>query len=163
MKRNRAALSKPQWVIFLVLCLFMGTVFTFGVQYWKAPIEKSEAIYAKATYTSHEVSGGRRRSDRILLYFSDYAQLDIEASCVNQTVKEKLARLPSDTEVELLIHPNTSMVLELQAEDEKILEFQETQEKLRIERNEFLILGLILYAGAVYAAVSLYHSRIQRI
>ena len=48
-RRKRLQLSTVDCVILIVLGLLIGTIFTFGMRYWNAPITQEQAIRVAAT------------------------------------------------------------------------------------------------------------------
>ena len=59
-KLFRKKMTLEQAILFLIVGLILGTVFTFGQQYWKAPIQRDEAISVQAEYQNQfgELSEG---------------------------------------------------------------------------------------------------------
>lgn len=138
---------------------FIGTVFTFGMHYWNAPVTREEARQITADYQSHELRYGRNTKGRktslneIVLHFSDFnGQLSIDSACVDSDLLTDLAHLPQGTAVNLLVHPNSDSVLSLCTVDAELLNFDEAVAGLSGEKTVFLFLGLFMYLGAAMGA-----------
>ena len=58
MKSKKAITTMDAWFL-LIAGLFLGTVFTFGMQYWNAPVARDDAIPATVVFSSYT----ERRSD----------------------------------------------------------------------------------------------------
>ena len=65
----------------LIAGLIMGTVFTFGMQYWNAPISQEEAICTTAVYTSYTEQLERGHVKEMIVRFED--QLTVRVSMRN--------------------------------------------------------------------------------
>lgn len=43
-KNGSKTVSRTQALLVVIVSLFMGTIFTFGMQYWNKPIERAEEL-----------------------------------------------------------------------------------------------------------------------
>ena len=140
----------------LVVGLFIGTVFTVGMSYWNAPLERDDAQEVTATYSSYHIDYGYGRNRRYIheveLQFTDHDELRIEGSCISEEVKNAIKELPVGAELDMLLHPNSSSIVELKHGEKTILPFEEAVKDLGVERIGFLILGILLYLCAACGA-----------
>ena len=154
MKSKR--LTNPESLFLLAAGLVMGIVFTFGMQRWNAPISRDEAIEATAAIRSVEAQYGRRRHlKEIRIEFEDHDPLTIDGSCADSELLEKLHRLPGGTVVEMSIHPGSDVILEMQASNVSLLEFDQSIERLRSESSGFMYLGMFCFAVALFGLINL--------
>ena len=66
MKNNRTMTKVEAWFL-LIAGFIMGTVFTFGMQYWNAPVTKVESIHATAIYESYATQREQGRVKEIIV------------------------------------------------------------------------------------------------
>ena len=83
-KLKLSAFSIKFPVILAVVCLFIGTVFIFGIWFWGEAVDKSEAISDTAVFESYEIErnifNGRSFSSitKIEINFIDREELYID-------------------------------------------------------------------------------------
>lgn len=153
--RRLKKLPSIEHAFFLLLGgLLLGTVFIFLVRHTQGPVSIEEARTVTAvmqdvrdTYSSHR---GRRRLTRILIRFEDYEQLSIDAPVADRAILDKLLSVPSGTTFDMLIHPNSTMILDLTIDGEEIVRFDEAMAKLNSETQGFFWMGMLLYTVATY-------------
>ena len=147
----------PLWfaIGLLIAGLFIGSIFTFGMQHWNAKVSREECTRVETAFVSYDMIYGRRTSIKeIEIYCSDNERYTIDGVSVNTALREKLVTLSGKEKLTLLIHPNSNTILELSTEHGTLLHFDETVEKLSGEATAFLFLGLFMYFAA---GLSLYH------
>lgn len=137
----------------LVAGIILGSVFTFGMQYWNSDIKREDALRVEATYEKCAIS--RHRSRGAVVYFTDNDPLSIDSACINDDLREALDGLEKGTGAIMLVHPNSDTILDMRVGGEYILDFADTQRKLKGENTGFLILGIFMYFCAAYAVYSL--------
>ena len=142
MKNKQSMTTGEAWFL-LIAGLLMGTVFTFGMQYWNAPVTQEESIHTTAIYESYATQRERGRVKEIIVRFKDHEQLYIDGGCID--VLNSIDRLTPGTELSMIIHPNSNTIMELHADNQVLLEFQNTAEKLAGEATGFMGLGLFCY------------------
>lgn len=140
---------------FLVIAGFLlGSLFTFGTQYWNLSVSRKEAIYTEGTFASCEEIYGRTGTvNELKVVFQDREPLFIDGSCCSQSVLNKMAILRSGSVLSMYVHPNSSTLLEIRHENDMILSFDQTVEKLSSEATGFLVLGILMYLAAIYGSV----------
>lgn len=154
--RRSKSLGRIEAILAVIGMLFLGTVFTVGMQYWNKPVERAEAIPMSAVYESYDVAHSRRSIRFIQLSFQDNEiSTDIDGSCVTEELINLLDAIPAGAEVSILLHPSSETVLEMTTEDHIILNFEESQRKLTREATGFQYIGWFLYAGAIVTGIKL--------
>ena len=134
----------------LVVGILLGTVFTFGMQFWNAPISEQDAVHETAVFSSFEIQYGRSNSPKeIIVRFVNHDQLSIDGVCVTTELINTLKTIRQGDAVTLVIHPNSDTILEMQYGDISILEFSETSEKLTNEASGFMVLGILCYLAGI--------------
>lgn len=152
---KKKSLSTIDAIFLLIAGLFMGTVFTFGMQYWNAPVAREEAVAVTAVLSSSLESRDEGDVKEILLRFEDHEQLHIDGSCITAELRSRLSTITPGTTLSLLVHPNSSTVMELRVGEETLMEFEYAAEKLTREADMFMGLGIFLYAMAAWGLFSL--------
>lgn len=128
--KNKKSMTRGEAWFLLITGLIMGTVFTFGMQYWNAPITQEEAIHTTAIYESYATQRERGRVKEIILRFEDHEQLYIDGVCISDELLDSIDNLAPSTELSMIVHPNSNTIMELHADNQMLLEFQNTSEKL---------------------------------
>ncbi len=143
-------------VVLLIVGVLLGTVFTFGQQYWNARVSPEECIAVETQFLDYrEIRKGKSVTIKeIAIDCANGERYFIDGVSVNEWVRDALAFFSPGDEVRLLIHPNRSTIVEFTTQSRVILEFDDTMEKLRGEANGFLGLGIFMYFSA---AVGLYY------
>ena len=133
----------------------MGTVFTFGMQYWNAPITQEETIHTTAVYASYKEQLKRGHVKEIILRFEDHEQLYIDGVCITEELRDDIHSLAPGTHLSLMIHPNSNTIMDLKVGNSVWLDFQSTSEKLTSETTGSMGLGLFCYVLSVCGLISL--------
>ena len=154
-KLFRKKMTLGQAILFLIVGAILGTVFTFGQHYWKAPIEREEAITVESEYSYHTQRLVRPDSHAVSIHCSNGEIYSIDAHCVTYDILDFVHNLERGTTLEMLIHPNSDTILSLTVNGEAILDFDEVQNNLDFTNVGFLCLGIFMYALAVCGAVRL--------
>ena len=128
--KYKISMTRGEAWFLLITGLIMGTVFTFGMQYWNAPITQEEAIHTTAIYESYATQRERGRVKEIILRFEDHEQLYIDGVCISDELLDSIDNLAPSTELSMIVHPNSNTIMELHADNQMLLEFQNTSEKL---------------------------------
>ncbi len=162
MKRNklfkklfRKKMTLEQAILFLIVGVILGSVFTFGQQYLKAPINRDSAICVQTEYSYHTQRLIRPDSHAVSIHCSNGEIYSIDAHCVTYDILDYLDTLEKGTKLNMLIHPNSDTILSLEVNGESILDFDEVQDDLNYANIGFLCLGIFMYIFAVCGAVRL--------
>ena len=142
-------MEHPDWiwpksvVIFLLATgLFLGSVFIFLTN---QPVPRETAIATEAVYQSCEWSGDHKI---IYVYFEDLERQEIFRDCSNREMKEKLDQIQPGTEVSLYLHPDANIIMQITVNNEILLDYDETNQRIRSDRNGFAGLGVFMYVFA---------------
>ena len=154
MKNNRSMTKVEAWFL-LIAGFIMGTVFTFGMQYWNAPVTKEESIHATAIYESYATQREQGRVKEIIVRFKDHEQLYIDGVSINDDLLNSIDNLVPGIELSMIVHPNSNTIMELHTDNQRLLDFQNTAEKLNGEATGFMGLGLLCYVLSVCGLISL--------
>ena len=154
-KLFRKKMTLGQAILFLIVGAILGTVFTFGQHYWKAPIEREEAITVESGYSYHTQRLVRPDSHAVSIHCSNGEIYSIDAHCVTYDILDYLDTLEKGAKLNMLIHPNSDTILSLDVNGESILDFDGVIDDLKSANIGFLCLGILMYILAVCGAVRL--------
>lgn len=158
--KNRKSMTKGGAWFLLIAGLILGTVFTVGMPHWNAPSPGRMPLSVTAVYQSYEEARGRNgRIKEIVIRFADHPQLYIDGRCITEELRDSIRRLAPGTALSLIVHPNSNTIMELQADDSVLLEFQNTSQKLTREAAGFVVLGLFCYGMSAYGLITLLKSK----
>ena len=153
-------------IFLLIVGLFLGSVFTFGMQYWNANVTREECTVIDTEFVSYKEIHKPKRPMEIQEIAVDCANGEryfIDGVSVNTDLQESLSELSQQQGIHLLIHPNSNTIVELSTENGTILTFDETIRKLGGEAIGFLFLGLFMYfcslVGLYYIALHIIKKR----
>ena len=134
-------------ILLIGLAFFMGTVF-LSLPFRNHRIEESEAVSVTAEYCGYYIDTNPKHTSiqEIDLEFNDHDDLTVDGCCVKMDWVNKLDALPKGTSMRLLVHPRSGNVLQLEANGEIILPFQDAQRSIRRESLAFAATGLVVYA-----------------
>lgn len=149
LKEEFAGMSKRTAVFLLIAGLILGTVFTFGVRYWNAPIAREDAQQITATFSSSIERLKHGRVQEVILRFDDHEELRIDGSCMSNTLLEAIKLLEPGSVLEMAVHPNSNTIWELQCAAAKYLDFEDTMKHLGRESVGFTVLGIFCYLSSI--------------
>ncbi|MBQ2797993.1 MAG: hypothetical protein IJF09_01245 [Ruminiclostridium sp.] len=161
MKNHNKSVSMKSSLFLLIAGIILGTVFTFGMQFWNKKVSREECISLKTKITSCDIihSSGRPTDIKeIKVNCSDGKSYLIDGVSVTDKLNKDLSLLQSNTEVSLLIHPDSNVLLEIKTADRTYLRYEETTDNLETEKTGFLLLGIFSYFCGV---VGLYYTIIN--
>ena len=164
MKREPMPLSLA--ILLLTFGLFLGSVFTFGMQYWNSEVTREECTLIDTQFVSYSEIRQLKRSMEIKEIAVDCVNGEryfIDGVSVNTDLQNSLSKLTRQQEIHLLIHPNSNTIVEFSTENGNILDFNKTTRKLGRESTGFLFLGFFLYfcalVGLYYVVLNCIHKR----
>ena len=134
-----------QSLVLLVLGLLMGTVFTFGVQYWNETVTKEECRYIETQFLDYKEIKQRSRINQIAIDCADGERYFIDQVSINTRLREDLAELEKNDNITMLIHPKGGNIVELRHYGAELLSFEESMENLDKDAKTFSYLGLLMY------------------
>ena len=148
-KKNES-LSLSQSVLLLVIGVFLGCIFTFGMQYWNQEVSKDNCTIVETQFIDYRITKSHRSANReVVLTCSDSERYFIDGVLINSELKSNLSQLKTNDEITLLIHPTSNSVVEFSAGDVTLINFDEAINKLGNEATEFLVLGMFMYLCAL--------------
>ncbi len=156
MKRDPMPLSLA--ILLLTFGLFLGSVFTFGMQYWNSEVTQEECTQIDTQFVSYEEIRQRKRPMEIKEIAIDCVNDEryfIDGASINTALRNALSKLSGHQKIRLLIHPNSNTIVEFSTETGNILAFHDTIQKLDKEATGFLFLGLFMYLCSL---VGLYYT-----
>lgn len=172
---RRKRMDSGEAVALVVLGCLLGTIFTFGMNYWNQPVTREESVYVDATFSSfREQSGHQKNKLRvgnnaiitgsgstapIILEFIDHEHLIIDECCVSDTLLLQLQTVKSGTTLSCIVHPNSNTVLEIVANNILLMDFDNTVALLSSEQHGFFVFGIIMYMGALFGLLNLLPKR----
>ena len=151
MKQSKK-MTKTEAIFLLIAGLIMGTVFTFGMKYWNAPIAQNEAHQVTAIFASAKETMRRGHVQEIIIRFDDHEQLYIDGVCIDNELCDLVSEITPGTVIEMMIHPNSNTILEMEVGTTKLLEFHDSVQKLTSEASGFMYLGIFCYIVALMGA-----------
>ena len=148
-KKNES-LSLSQSVLLLVIGVFLGCIFTFGMQHWNQEVSKDNCTIVETQFIDYRITKSHRSANReVVLTCSDSERYFIDGVLINSELKSNLSQLKTNDEITLLIHPTSNSVVEISAGDVTLINFDEAINKLGNEVTEFLVLGMFMYLCAL--------------
>ena len=144
-------------VILMVMGLLIGNVFVMIIWNEGRLIDKCETIPVTATFDSYMFHTSPKGSlDSVELLFNDHEKLYIDDACFDGDVKDALDRLEKGDRVDLLLHPVSGDVWEMESEELQILSFDDAKRGTFFENLAFTMLfGFFGYFVAIIAVISL--------
>ncbi len=149
MKRTPNRISQERAIFLVIAGLLLGTIFTFGMRYWYAPISRGDCTQVETEFVS---SRKRIRRGNIQLIYIDCAngqQYEIGGACISQTVLDGVEKLQSREPIALLIHPNSDAIMELSCESGTLLTFDDSAQRMAGNTRLFAVLGILMYVAAL--------------
>lgn len=140
-----------------VVGIFLGTVFSFGMQYWNKEVTRESCKVIQTEFLSYSEIPQPKRSMEIMEIATDCANGEryfIDGVSINTKLRNEMNALSKNEEISLLIHPNANTIVEFSTNNGNILKFDETINKLSGEATGFLFLGVFMYFSSL---VGLYY------
>lgn len=135
-------------IAILIVGIFLGSIFSFGMQYWNEEVTREECSKIETQFLGYENIRQPKRPATIKEIAIDCANGEryfIDGVSINSELRERMATIAYNETVTLFIHPNSNTVVELSTNSGTILPFSETIGKLCGEATGFLFLGLFMY------------------
>ena len=131
----------------LVLGLILGTVFIFGVQHWNEKVSREDCTIVESLFLSYNqrwrVKGNRIKE--ISVDCSNDERYFIGEVMITEELDRELSQLEPGERIRLLIHPNSSTIMEFATEQRMILSLEESAVLMQGQSTGFLILGMFCY------------------
>lgn len=137
--------------IIALICLCLFTAIGLGSQpFQHQKIERQNAIMLSAVLDRTNPVYGRGSTSYLNLEFRDAEVQYVDGCCLGYGLQEKLENLPSGTQMQLLIHPDSGAVLQIEVAGETLLGFGYAQDQLWGEALFFAGLGVFMFVCAVF-------------
>lgn len=143
------SLTKRIIISFICLSLFSAVAFV-SEPFRNQKIDRENAIMLSAVFDSVDRVYGKHGVQYVNLQFQDAEAQSVAGCCLGYGLQEKLESIPSGTQMQLLIHPDSGNVLQIQVEGETLLEFDDAQDQLWREACFFPVLGVFMIVFAVF-------------
>lgn len=143
------SLSKGIIIAFICLSL-LGTAGFISQPFLNRKIDVETAIMLSAVFDRADRIYGKHGVKYVNLEFQDADTQMVDSCCLGYGLEEKLENIPSGTQMQLLIHPDSGNVLQIQVEGETLLEFDYAQDQLWGEAMFFPILGVFMFVCASF-------------
>lgn len=156
-KRKSDPMPLKLAIFMLVIGILLGNVFTFGMQYWNKKATRESCTVVNTQFLSYDEIWHYKPIVSIVEIAIDCADGNryfIDGVSINEELQNKLSWLTKNESITLLIHPNSNTIVEFSSENNSLLSFDETINKLDGEASGFLFLGIFMY---VCAFVGLYY------
>ena len=161
--KKKESLSLSQSVLLLVIGVFLGCIFTFGMQHWNKEVSKENCTIVETQFIDYRITKSHRSANReVILDCSDLKRYFIDGVLINSELKNNLSLLKTNDEITLLIHPNSNSVVEFSANDTMLIKFDEAIDKLGNEATAFLYLGVFMYLCALLGLVNVVLNIVKR-
>ena len=144
-------------IVMLLIGILLGSVFSFGMQYWNAKTTREACTVVKTQFLSYDEIWHAKPNISIVEIAVDCADGNryfIDGVSINDELRENLSLLSENESITLLIHPNSNTIVEFSSSHGSLLIFDETINDLDGEATGFLFLGLFMYFCAL---VGLYY------
>lgn len=115
-------------------------------------IARQEAVSVSGSYISFEKSVSWGSTRYIELYFKDLASKEVDGCCA-VGLAEKLVSVPTETKMDILLHPTSNLVFEIKTEKETLLAFDVAQNRVRTEAIIFAVMACFMLVVAVGSAI----------
>lgn len=135
-------------IAFICLSLFGAAVFV-SEPFRNQKIDRANAIMLSAVFDRVDRVYGKYGVQYVDLEFQDADTQMVAGCCLGYGLEEKLENIPSGTQMQLLIHPDSGEVLQIQVVGETLLEFDYAQDRLWREACFFPVVGVLMLAVAV--------------
>lgn len=149
MKRTHSEISQDRAIFLLLAGLFLGTIFTFGMRYWHAPVSREDCTQVNTEFVSYRE---RTRRGSIQLIYIDCANgqcYELDGACISQPVLDGVENLQPQEPITLLIHPNSDTIMEFSSESGTLMEFDDVAQRVAGDTLLFTVLGILMYAAAL--------------
>ena len=148
-------LTKTELIVIIISGIIIGTILIIGDLYFNAPVSREEAVQVSAEFTSFDERIKKGRLNKIIMRFEDNAQMDIGGMYVNKYLREDIRNLQPGTELEMLLHPYSDMIMEIRTDDEILLEFEHSSNILASQSDIIFWIGILMYVLSGTAAIML--------
>lgn len=146
-------------IVLICLTLFIATMFV------KMPLEGrkidvEEAVEFSGRYDASDPFNSRRSLRYIDIRFLDGQEYTVDGVCAGDGLQDKLEAIPRGTQMDLLLHPDSGTVLQIEAEGETLLAFDFAMQQTWRAAVVFAVMGVFLYLADIYLAVAMIRKKL---
>ena len=145
-------------IVMLLIGILLGSVFSFGMQYWNAKTTREACTVVKTQFLSYDEIWRHAKPNisivEIAVDCADGNRYFIDGVSINDELRNQLSLISKNESITLLIHPNSNTIVEFSSSHGLLLTFEETINKLDGEATGFIFLGIFMYFCAL---VGLYY------
>ena len=132
-------------IALLVVGILLGSIFSFGMQYWNKEVTREECIIIQTQFLGYKEDLRKGHIQQIIIECTNGERYVIDGVSVNSKLQDYISKISPNEDITLLIHPNSDTIVEFSTNFETILMFSETIDKLGGEATGFLFLGFFMY------------------
>ena len=132
-------------IALLVVGILLGSVFSFGMQYWNKEVTREECVKIQTQFAGYKEDLRRGHIQQIIIDCTNGDRYFIDGVSVNSKLQDCISKISPNEDITLLIHPNSDTIVEFSTNFNTILMFSETINKLGREATGFLFLGFFMY------------------
>ncbi len=156
-RKERGIYIGPSYIpglLLMLLSMIFGLLF-LNELFLNPVIDRQQAICTSGIYLKHEVVAPPRLRD-VNLYFQDLPKQKVDGCCTSE-LTSILPSVSRGTQMELLIHPKSKLVLEIKTTQQTLLNFDDAIIRIRTEAVLFAALGGLLILVSLSALLYLIH------
>lgn len=146
--------TKGALILLICASVFIATVFLSKLSINRV-VSVEEANSLTVTYCGCDPSYRRGSIGYIDLEFTDHEELTIPGICSNKALVEQLGAIPKGRKLNLLVHPKSEDVLQIESNGEILLEFEDAQTRIWKDAVGFAVLGVFMYLCAGFLLVGM--------
>ncbi len=132
-------------ITLLVVGILLGSVFSFGMQYWNKEVTREECIKIQTQFLGYKEDLRRGHIQQIAIDCANGDRYFIDGVSINSKLQDYISKISPNEDITLFIHPNSDTIVEFSTNFDTILIFSETIDKLGGEATGFLFLGFFMY------------------
>ena len=154
-KRYKKKETLSDGIKLIVVGLLLGTVFTFGQQFWSATVTRADCTVVETCFVGYDYRRGHHGrmmhfGERLSVACGNGEQYRFDSASIYYSLMDELDAIVPGEEITLLLHPNSDSIMELATEDKVILSFAEAMEDVAGERTFFFYMGILMYGSSLY-------------
>ena len=138
--------------IFLIILPVFGLIFGFFAfifpQFNNVPITRDKAEIYSGYFERYEIS-----KNYCEIIFSDGSEFDIYPHTEREEFGSKMALLAKGTPLILSVNPNNGYVIEVKTENETLMDFEKSQQKIYGYGKGYIGIGIFVFACSVFVSV----------
>ena len=132
-------------IVLLTVGIFLGSVFSFGMQYWNKEVTREECVKIQTQFLGYKEDLRRGHIQQIIIDCTNGDRYVIDGVSINSKLQDYISKISPNEDITLLIHPNSDTIVEFSTNFNTLLIFSETIDKLCGEATGFLFLGSSMY------------------